>query len=521
MSKEMDQKLSETSRHKAKRRLTDRESSEALKQIPPENIISARPTVDRGAQSNVMPDAGITPGLQPEQADAKNIVALQAWLDDARRQNAALERRVDARSAELGLAEKRIATLEERERQALEQGEQLKASLAVAQSDVRALFDRMGQRLSDFSRNANMREAMVRDELAAERLQDQQDKVAAVLRTEQAIVRQHLCAQAVRLAASRPAEAAAALALVKFDGEAVADTALSASDDPIKFLAARGPGAMTLGVDASFEIDVAMRWTDTEFVAAAYRWLVDREADHDIVASLTNKVRRGRLRQDILVDIAQSAEALIRLDGGALVQIEDDRMFVQEAYRQLLGRAADAEGLGHYADRLATGATRITIVMDMSASQEARRASRPLAAALRGIAMVGDQGYRLRQALRRWTPRFSQAKRSASYAARIAAVECLAARRNRDAIAQLDAIRDIVADRVNAAYRLGSKRALASISLVGTASTAVGLSSGSIGQDMAKAPSSIFSRLPRRGASLTPAQIIQAIRSEIQELELN
>lgn len=521
MSKEMDQKLGETSRHKTKRHFTGRKASEAPKQLPSEDRISARPTADRGAQSNIMPDAAATPGLPPEQADVKTIAALQAWLDDARRQNAALERRVGAGSAELGLAEKRIATLEERERQALEQGEQLKASLAVAQSDARALFDRMCQRLSDFSRNANMREAMARDELAAERLQDQQDKVAAALRTEQAIVRQHLCAEAVRLAASRPGEAAAALALVKFDGETVADTTLPATDDPVEFLAARGPAAMTLAVDASFEIDAAMRWTDAEFVAAAHRWLLDREADHDFVASRTNMVRRGRLRQDILVEIAQSAEALIRLDGGPLVQIEDDRTFVQEAYRQLLGRAADAEGLGHYADRLAKGATRITIVMDMSASQEARRASRPLSAALRGIAMVGDKGYRLRQAVRRWTPRFSQARRSASYAARIAAVECLAARRHRDAIAQLDTIRDMVADRVDAAYRLGTKRALASISLVGTAGTAVGLSSGSIGQDVATGSSSIFSRLPRRGASRTPAQIIQAIRSEIKELELN
>lgn len=490
-----------------------------------EKIAQSRRSAQPASQKSAKGDAGKAGESEAvtDAATARTIATLEAWLDDARRQNAALEHRVDARTIELGLAEKRVAAIEERERQALEKSDQLSLSLATAQADFRALFDRMGQRLSDFSRNAHMREAMARDEIAAERLQVQQDRVVEALRADQALVRQQLCAEAARLAVSQPSQASAILDLLKFDDDqsAIGDAPSFGADDPVDFLAARGPAAMTLAIDPSFEIAAAMRWADAEFIGAAYRWLLGRDTDHHGLASYTKLLSRGRLRQDVLVDIAQSAEAMDRLNGGSLVQIEDDQEFIHKSYHQLLGRAADAEGVNHYAGQLAAGVARRTIMMDMSASQEAQRTNRPLSAALRGIKMVNDNGYRLRQILRRWTPRFAEARRYASYAARIAAVECLAARRHRDTLAQLDALRQTVDDRIEAAYRLGSKKALASISLVDSASPSVSLSPASMGHQAIPVSGTILSRLLKPGASRTPTQIIQAIRAEIKELELN
>lgn len=48
----------------------------------------------------------------------------------------------------------------------------------------------------------------------------------------------------------------------------------------------------------------------------------------------------------------------------------DDRLFVQRAYKYLLGRAADAEGLAYYRGRLADNATRLQVLMALVSSAE-------------------------------------------------------------------------------------------------------------------------------------------------------
>lgn len=452
---------------------------------------------------------------------AQDKDVLTARLDELQRQNAALERRVDAKTAEVSLLERQIGALEERDRQSLVQSERLMAERDSAQADVRMLFDRMAERLSVFSRNANMREAMARDEAAAERLEMQQGRVRDMLHAEQASTRALMLAEVVRLAKAMPERASAALMLAKLDDEDGAQGRASAPlASPVEFLAARGVGAMALAIDPSFEIDSAMQWTHAEFITAAYRWLLGRDADANGVATYSARLGRGTLRQTVLVDIAQSAEALARLDGGFMANGGSDQDFLHAAYLLMLGRAGDRAGYAYYADQLANGTARSTILLDMAQSDEAQRTQQPAAAALRAIHLVNQKGYRFRQSIAHWRPGYAAIRRHVSYSARIAAIDCLAARRNCDALAQLDAIQAQVEERARAAYRLGRKQALASLPFA----SGMNAGSGAAAVPGAIVPGkteSVLVRLSRRAGARSAAQIIQAIRAEIKDLELN
>lgn len=451
---------------------------------------------------------------------AREKAMVEARLEDALRQNATLERCIDARTADLIGAERKIGSLEERINNTLEQSHRLKAELAAAQADLPVLFARLTERLLAFSRNANVREAVARDEAAAERLQAKQENAREALRAQQAIVRARSISQAARLMMENRGNSLAALTLSKLNDEIEEDGVYGAPlADPVAFLVDRSASVTSISIDPLFEIEGAMQWPPSEFVAAAYRWLLGREPDDEGVAVYSAQLRRGTLRQNVLVDIARSAEAVARLGGGSRAAGESDQDFLRAAYLELLGRAADPAGLAHYTEQLANGAARDAILRGIAASDEAQRKRTPAAIALIVICAVNRKGHRFRRSIHHWKPWVISARRHVSHSVRIAAIECFAARRNREMIGILDAMPALIEERVKKAYRLGRKQALATLPIAGGAnsgSSALGFPEDIVG---AKGGSPLV-RLSGQKGSRTTSQIIDAIRSEIKQLEL-
>ena len=79
-----------------------------------------------------------------------------------------------------------------------------------------------------------------------------------------------------------------------------------------------------------------------------------------------------------------------------------DQDFLRKAYLTVLGRPADEEGLRHYAQRLAAGASRLQVLRELRRSPEGRRAGRPVP--LLPAEVRGRWWHRV-PVMRRWAPR--------------------------------------------------------------------------------------------------------------------
>lgn len=134
---------------------------------------------------------------------------------------------------------------------------------------------------------------------------------------------------------------------------------------------------------------------------------LQREADPEGIRLYLALLNGGRSKYDLLKDILDSQEAralpsantlqaalttlstpkpasarpLSVAELHALIKMEQ-RSFVEQAYRVILGRNPDPDGRNHYESRLARGRTKGRIVAEISRSQEARQRPRTIAAAI-------------------------------------------------------------------------------------------------------------------------------------------
>src|ERR1700729_2554617 len=70
--------------------------------------------------------------------------------------------------------------------------------------------------------------------------------------------------------------------------------------------------------------------------------------------------------------IQQRSEEPRTVDLASLESIIDDNQFLEEAYRRILGREPDLEGLLHHRESLHNGTPRATILHRFTNSEEAR-----------------------------------------------------------------------------------------------------------------------------------------------------
>jgi hypothetical protein len=131
--------------------------------------------------------------------------------------------------------------------------------------------------------------------------------------------------------------------------------------------------------------------TDDAFVRRAYIILLGRAADASGTRDYLSRLGSGVSRRQVWGEIATSEEAQRYLAarsqgaraGGRIASVDDllaleGVPFVAEAYRQILGREADAAGLRDYGARLARGGAKEQIVADLRSDPEGQAFASPL-----------------------------------------------------------------------------------------------------------------------------------------------
>lgn len=233
--------------------------------------------------------------------------------------------------------------------------------------------DSLAARLTALKRNARARDAMFRDESAQIRMAEKEVAVR----------------EAARAARAEQLLAALATRFGYWSGEVLS----AATEDRlpvergIEWLVLHAPSAM-LGrtiADPTFEHSCAFALGDQEFVAASYQWLLGRPRDEAGIGHYLRQLASGVTRRDVLVDLARSQEAAARpnrLVAQLPNQVEE---FVESAYRAVLERPADVQGMAHYSQRLECSGNREAVLLDLARSGEARAKPLALAGALRCI----------------------------------------------------------------------------------------------------------------------------------------
>jgi hypothetical protein len=137
--------------------------------------------------------------------------------------------------------------------------------------------------------------------------------------------------------------------------------------------------------------DRLMAREGSEFVKAAYLAVLGREADRTGHAYYKERLRTGHSKAAVLAELAASPEAS-RATGEAVLEelaARAPRMsgkvahvndltnlagvaFVRDAYRAVLGREADLEGMLRYLDVLQSGMSRSFVLQELANSPEAR-----------------------------------------------------------------------------------------------------------------------------------------------------
>lgn len=109
--------------------------------------------------------------------------------------------------------------------------------------------------------------------------------------------------------------------------------------------------------------------SDSDFVKDAYRAYFGREADEVGLQSWTSALARGSSRAKVLDDLAASEE--YRFPKGRFVKAcAKGEEFVKQAYQTVLHREADAGGLAGHLSRLQKGEAREVILKSFFLSEE-------------------------------------------------------------------------------------------------------------------------------------------------------
>lgn len=144
-----------------------------------------------------------------------------------------------------------------------------------------------------------------------------------------------------------------------------------------------------------------------QFLREAYRRFLGRSIDQSGLEYYSERLESGYAKVAVLKELSSSTEGKARRAdhpeleefitylgersvNPALVRVKDvesllskcDREFVLGAYRLMLGREADAEGLAAYQSALLKGASKLRLLRSLAYSNEGRRIGRPLSVRL-------------------------------------------------------------------------------------------------------------------------------------------
>lgn len=116
------------------------------------------------------------------------------------------------------------------------------------------------------------------------------------------------------------------------------------------------------------------RKDSTAFVQQIYREILGRDADSDGTKYYVARLESGVTRAQIRIELGASEEAQARLD---LIkrqeeQNEENLLFIQKAYQELLGRNPDDGGRASYVARLNAGESKARILDEICISDEAQ-----------------------------------------------------------------------------------------------------------------------------------------------------
>lgn len=236
-----------------------------------------------------------------------------------------------------------------------------------------ALCDSLGERLNALKRNARARDTMFREESAQIRMAEKEVAVREAARAARA--EQRLAALTIRFGT--------------WSGEvlSVATEERIPVERGIEWLVLHAPSAMldTRIADPTFEHSCAFALGDQDFIAASYQWLLGRPRDDEGMGHYLRQLGSGATRRDMLVDLARSQEAAARPRRVVAQLPYEVEEFVESAYRAVLERPADVQGMAHYSNRLRSSGNREAVLLDLARSVEALARPLALAGALRCI----------------------------------------------------------------------------------------------------------------------------------------
>lgn len=293
-------------------------------------------------------------------------------LDDVRTAVAALEADVARATAELE-AEKHAAA----------------GLAALARADMASAVTQATQdaelRCAALERRARIREATLKQAAVDAKFNGLLKFELQASRAQYLELRLHTLAHVIRQAgAAKLPGLVTTLGPLFEDSSAIA---LSPKDTPnaVAWLAGHAEHCMDGKASPNFEIAVSRELGDEAFVSAAYMWLLGRAVDDNGLNHYSRRLRTGMLHLDVLLDLAQSQEALTRLRDGTDVVAHENADFVRSAYRVLLGRNADQLGYDHYLARLDGQGTRAGVILDLARSEDAKTSGTPVSSAIRFI----------------------------------------------------------------------------------------------------------------------------------------
>jgi glycosyltransferase involved in cell wall biosynthesis len=110
------------------------------------------------------------------------------------------------------------------------------------------------------------------------------------------------------------------------------------------------------------------------FVQQTYREILGRDADSEGAKYYVARLQSGVTQAQIRIELSSSEEAQTRLESLRCIEMqnEENMLFIQKAYQELLGRNPDDEGRASYVTRLNAGESKTRILDEICISKEAR-----------------------------------------------------------------------------------------------------------------------------------------------------
>ncbi|MBV8886713.1 MAG: DUF4214 domain-containing protein [Chroococcidiopsidaceae cyanobacterium CP_BM_RX_35] len=109
--------------------------------------------------------------------------------------------------------------------------------------------------------------------------------------------------------------------------------------------------------------------SDKKFLEEAYREILGRDVDESGLNSFTKYLKAGYSRTSVLIELVKSEEFTNKFsrENSSVVS---NKEFLEEAYREILGRDVDESGLTSYLRLLEAGHSRTSVLMDLVKSDE-------------------------------------------------------------------------------------------------------------------------------------------------------